>query len=184
MHIPLALHEAWPGHLMHMALMQEIESLPLFRRTAFFNYNAYLEGWALYCEHLGVDMGLYQTPYEHYGRLGMEMWRAVRLVVDTGIHAKGWSRQQATAYMHKYLTFSNEVIEAEVDRYIGQPGQALSYKLGELKIRELRQRAMDLLGDRFVLRDFHDCVLATGPVTLTILEEQVQRWINNKEQNK
>lgn len=178
MHIPLALHEAWPGHLLHMALMQEIESLPLFRRTAFFNYNAYFEGWALYCERLGLDMELYQTPYEHYGRLSMEMWRAVRLVVDTGIHAKGWSRQQAINYMRQHLMLSDEVIEVEVDRYIGDPGQALSYKLGELKILELRQRANDALGDGFVLRDFHDCVLATGPVTLQILEEQVQRWID------
>lgn len=180
MHIPLALHEAWPGHLMHMALMQEIDNLPLFRRINFVNYNAYVEGWALYCEHLGLDMGMYQTPYEHYGRLDMEIWRAVRLVVDTGIHGKGWSRQQAISYMQEYLAQPKETIEAEVDRYIGSPGQALSYKLGELKIRELRQRAMDLLGDQFGLRDFHDCVLATGPVTLTILEEQVQRWIDKK----
>ena len=177
MHIPLALHEAWPGHLMHMAVMQEIDHLPLFRRINFYNYNSYIEGWALYCERLGLDMGLYDTVYEHYGRLDMEMWRAVRLVVDTGIHAKGWSRKKAIGYMQKYLNLPEETINAEVDRYIGDPAQALSYKLGEQKIRELRQRASHQLGDRFKLKDFHDCILSTGPVTLNILDRQVNRWL-------
>lgn len=181
LHIPLVLHEGWPGHLMHMALMQEIDSLPMFRRINFDDYNAYIEGWALYCERLGLDMGLYQTPIEHYGRLDMEIQRAIRLVVDTGIHAMGWSRQQAIEYMQNYLVQPEASIEAEVDRYIGNPGQALSYKLGELKIRELRQRAEDALGDEFVLKDFHDCVLSTGPVTLNILDKEVQRWIDKKQ---
>ena len=181
-HIPLALHEAWPGHLMHFALMQEIDSLPQFRRINFFNYNAYIEGWALYCERLGLDMGLYQTPYDHFGRLKAELKRAVRLVVDTGVHSKGWSRQQAIDYMQAQLKSSPSLLEAEVDRYIGDPAQALSYKLGELKIQALRQRAETALGDQFSLRDFHDCVLATGPVTLGILEAQVQCWIDSKQQ--
>ena len=178
LHIPLVLHEGWPGHLMHMALMQEMDNLPEFRRINFEHYNAYIEGWALYCERLGIDMGLYQTPVERYGQLEMEMKRAIRLVVDTGLHALGWKRQQAIDYLQKYLVQPKVTIEAEVNRYIGMPAQALSYKLGELKIRELRQRAEHALGERFKLKEFHDCVLATGPVTLNILDEYVQNWID------
>ena len=179
MHIPLCLHEAWPGHLMHMALMQEMQDMPLFRRSSYFKYNAYLEGWALYCEKLGIEMGMYKTPDEHYGRLDMEMWRALRLVIDTGIHAKKWSREKAINYMQKYLAMPEKTITTEVDRYIGFPAQALSYKLGEIKIVELRKKSEKYLGKQFVLRDFHDFVLQTGPVTLKILEMKIVNWIKS-----
>ncbi|MFO1287747.1 MAG: DUF885 family protein [Rubrivivax sp.] len=176
-HLPLVLHEAWPGHLMHIALMQEMDTLPMFRRANFTKYTACLEGWAMYCETLGIDLGLYTTPHQHYGRLDMEMWRACRLVVDTGIHAQGWSRERAVAYMAEHLTMSRGAIEAEVDRYIAMPGQALAYLVGGLKFRELRQRARERLGDRFNLRAYHDQVLAAGPVTLPVLEETVDDWL-------
>ncbi len=176
--LPMALHEGWPGHLMHLALMQEMDDLPAFRRHGALKYSACLEGWALYCETLGVEMGLYETPHQHYGRLEMELWRALRLVVDTGIHARGWSRDRAIDYMASRLSMSRDAITAEVNRYIGLPGQALAYQVGNLKIRELRQRAQNALGERFDLRAFHDQLMAAGPVTLPVLEEIVQQSLS------
>jgi uncharacterized protein (DUF885 family) len=177
MHVPLALHEAWPGHLMHLALMQEMDELPAFRRFGAMKYSACLEGWALYCEWLGEDMGFYDTHVKRYGRLDMEMWRACRLVVDTGIHSNGWSRQQAIDFMRENLAIPMPTIESEVDRYIAMPGQALSYQLGNLKIRELRARAEERLGPRFRIRDFHDALMAAGPVTLPVLDDIIGDWI-------
>ncbi len=180
LHVPLALHEGWPGHLMHIALMQEMTDLPAFRRANFTKYSACLEGWALYCETLGIDMGLYETPHQHYGRLDMEMWRACRLVVDTGIHLMGWSREQAIDYMLAHLSLSRTTVEGEVDRYIAMPAQALGYQIGNLKFRELRARAQAQLGDRFDIRAYHDQLMAAGPVTLPVLEEVVDDWLHRK----
>ena len=175
--VSLSLHEAWPGHLMHIALMQEMDTLPMFRRANFTKYTACLEGWAMYCEGLGDELGLYETPHQHFGRLDMEMWRACRLVVDTGIHLEGWSRGQAIDYMAQRLTLSRPAIEAEVDRYIAMPAQALGYMLGGLKFRELRERAQQRLGQRFDLRAYHDQLMAAGAVTLPVLEEVVESWL-------
>jgi uncharacterized protein (DUF885 family) len=180
MHIPLALHEAWPGHLMHLALIQEMADVPAFRRYGGTSYTACLEGWALYCEGLGVDMGLYVTPEQHFGRLQMEMWRALRLVVDTGLHTRGWTRIQAIETMAADLALPHPTIEAEVDRYIGMPGQALAYQIGVLKIRELRERAERALGSRFDIRQFHDAVMAAGPVTLPMLDRLIDRFIDGQ----
>lgn len=177
MYPSLALHEAWPGHLMQIALMQEQSQLPAFRRNGAVKYTACVEGWAMYCEQLGEDMGVYTTPHECFGRLNMEMWRAVRLVVDTGIHTRGWTREQAIAYMTENVSITPAMIAAEVDRYIALPGQALAYQLGNLKFRELRQRAQQRLGGRFDLRGFHDALIAAGPVTLPILDECCEDWI-------
>lgn len=177
LHLPLALHEAWPGHLMHLALIQEMDQLPAFRRFGAFKYTACLEGWALYCEALGDDMGFYDTPEKRYGRLEMEMWRALRLVADTGIHAKGWSRDQAIAYFRENMAMPLETVTAEVDRYIGQPGQALAYQLGNLKFRELRARAEAAQGEAFRIRDFHDALTSAGAVTLPVLELLIDDWI-------
>ncbi|MBN51117.1 MAG: hypothetical protein CMN85_16415 [Spongiibacteraceae bacterium] len=177
MHIPLALHEAWPGHLMHLALLQEMYQLPAFRRYGALNYISYVEGWALYCERLGHDMGLYNDPVDAYGHLDMEMWRACRLVVDTGIHAKSWSRDQAVAFMREHTSLPDATIESEVDRYIGLPAQALAYKIGELKIRELRARAEAHFGDDFSLRDLHDQLISCGAVTMELLDNHIQRWL-------
>ncbi len=177
LHVPLALHEGWPGHLMHIALMQEMTDLPAFRRANFTKYSAFLEGWALYCETLGIDMGLYETPHQHFGRLDMEMWRACRLVVDTGIHVEGWSRDRAIDTMLAHLSLSRTTIEGEVDRYIAMPAQALGYQIGNLKFRELRARAEQRLGGRFDIRAYHDQLMAAGPVTLPVLEEVVDDWL-------
>lgn len=180
LHVPFAMHEGWPGHLMHFALIQEMRSLPDFRRHSTGDYSAFVEGWALYCERLGHEFGLLNEPAAHYGRLEMEIWRAVRLVVDTGIHAMGWSRAQAIAYMTEHLTLPAATIEAEVDRYIGWPGQALAYKVGEIKVRELRERAAEALGASFDLRAFHDRLLDCGLVTLDLLDQHIQCWIDSR----
>lgn len=174
----LTVHEAVPGHHHQIALQQELD-LPQFRKHAAF-FTGYVEGWGLYSERLGIEMGLYDTPEKDMGRLSYEMWRACRLVVDTGIHAKGWSRDQAIAFMLENTALSRTNIEAEVDRYITWPGQALAYKLGELKIRELRARAETALGDRFDLRSFHDAVLKNGAVPLDVLETQIDAWIADR----
>lgn len=171
----LTLHEAVPGHHLQMSLAQEMEAVPDFRRSLYLS--SYGEGWALYCEWLGLEMGIYKTPYERFGRLSYEMWRACRLVVDVGLHAKGWTRQQAVDYMAARTSLSLHEINTEVDRYIGWPGQALSYKMGELKIRELRQKTAQALGGRFDLRDFHDLLLENGAVPLFVLEEMVEEYI-------
>lgn len=172
----LTAHEAVPGHHNQIALQQELP-LPEFRKNAA-GFTAFVEGWGLYSEHLGIEMGLYDTPEKNMGRLSYEMWRACRLVVDTGMHAKGWTKAQAIAFMRDNSALSDANIEAEVNRYISWPGQALGYKLGELKIRELRARAEAALGPKFDLRRFHDAVLGQGPVPLDVLERQITDWID------
>jgi uncharacterized protein (DUF885 family) len=174
----LTLHEAVPGHHLQIALAAELEGQPDFRRFSF--VDAYGEGWALYAEHLGAEMGVYLTPYEHFGRLTYEMWRAARLVVDTGLHAMRWSRDDARAYLLAHTALSEHEVATEVDRYISWPGQALSYKIGELKIRALRASAEQKLGAAFDLRAFHDAVLALGSVPLGLLEAQVDAWIASR----
>jgi uncharacterized protein (DUF885 family) len=171
----LTSHEAVPGHHQQIAVAQELE-LPPFRRYGV-AFAAFTEGWGLYAERLGIEMGLYDTPEKEIGRLSYEMWRAARLVVDPGIHAKGWTREQAIAYMLEHTALSPANIEAEVNRYVTWPGQATAYKVGELRIGELRARAERRLGARFDVRAFHDAVLANGPVPLDVLEAQVERWI-------
>ncbi len=174
----LTLHEAVPGHHHQNALALEMGAVPEFRRNLYFS--AYGEGWALYSEKLGVEMGIYQTPYEQFGRLSYEMWRACRLVIDTGLHSQGWTRQQAMEFFHDNTSLSEGNIRAEVDRYISWPGQALAYKLGELKIWELRRLAEQTLGERFDLREFHDILLGNGAVPLAMLENIVLRYIATK----
>lgn len=171
----LTAHEAVPGHHLQGALQQEID-LPDFRKHAAW-FTAYGEGWGLYSEYLGEEMGLYDTPEKMMGRLSYEMWRACRLVVDTGMHAKGWTKDRAIRFMTENSALSEANIEAEVNRYISWPGQALGYKIGEIKIRELRARAEKSLGQNFDLRRFHDAVLAQGAVPLDVLEAAVDRWI-------
>lgn len=171
----LTAHEAAPGHHTQISLARELTDLPAFRGT--FYPHAFGEGWGLYSERLGEEMGIYHTPYQRFGRLTYEMWRACRLVVDTGMHSMGWSRQRALDYLAANTALSTHEIRTEVDRYIGWPGQALAYKIGELKIVELRQRAEAALGDRFDVRAFHDAVLANGGVTLPVLEQQIDAYI-------
>jgi uncharacterized protein (DUF885 family) len=175
----LTVHEAVPGHHMQIALQQELEMPDWRRNTAFFT--AFVEGWGLYSERLGIEMGIYDTPQKDMGRLGYEMWRASRLVVDTGIHSKGWTKAQAVAFMKDNTTLTDANIDAEVNRYISNPGQALAYKLGELKIRELRARAEKTLGEKFDLRRFHDAVLGQGSVPLDTLEAQINAWIASEQ---
>ena len=171
----LTLHEAVPGHHLQIALSHELESLPNFRRYSYIS--AFGEGWGLYSEWLGLEAGFYTDPYDNFGRLTYEMWRACRLVVDSGIHAKGWTRQQAIDYMATRTALPIHEVTTEVDRYISWPGQALAYKLGEMKIKELRRRAEQKLGTRFDVRDFHDVVLGSGSVPLSVLEANVNAWI-------
>jgi uncharacterized protein (DUF885 family) len=172
----LTLHEAVPGHHLQISRAQELGDLPAFRRNA--GYTSFVEGWALYAESLGPAMGFYRDPYSKFGQLTYEMWRACRLVVDTGMHHLGWTRQQAIDFMMQNSGKSQHDIEVEVDRYIVWPGQALAYKLGELRIQELRRRAERELGSRFDLRRFHNAVLDNGPLPLDVLERQIDRWID------
>jgi len=174
----LTLHESMPGHSLQLALSAEQQGLPAFRREGYIS--AYGEGWALYSEYLGEEMGIYHTPYEHFGYLTYQMWRACRLVVDTGIHHLNWTRQQAIDFLTQNTALSDREIANEVDRYISWPGQALSYELGYLKIRELRERAEKQLGEKFDLRAFHDTVLAPGSVPLPVLEQHVNEWIDSR----
>jgi len=171
----LTVHEAVPGHHHQIALQQELP-MPDWRRHGTF-FTAFVEGWGLYSERLGIEMGLYDTPAKDMGRLSYEMWRATRLVVDTGMHSKGWSKDRAVKYMTDNTALSGANIEAEVNRYISWPGQALAYKIGELKIRELRARSETTLGAKFDLRRFHDAVLGQGAVPLDVLETQIDGWI-------
>ncbi len=172
----LTVHEAVPGHHLQGALNQELgDSIPQFRKDLYLS--AYGEGWGLYTEFLADEMGMYTTPYEHFGKLTYEMWRAARLVVDTGIHAKGWTRDQVVDFMASNTALSLHEINTETDRYISWPGQALSYKIGELKIRELRKKAKEELGADFDIREFHEVILGQGTVTLDILEKRVNQYI-------
>jgi len=171
----LILHEAIPGHTFQSGIAIELKDIPKFRRYG--GYSAYAEGWALYSESLGNELGLYDDPYVHFGALSNEMWRAVRLVVDTGMHYKHWTRKQAIDYFLENVATTEYSATSEIDRYISWPGQALAYKIGELKIKELRQRAEKELGRKFDIRAFHDAILLQGPLPLTVLESQVNEWI-------
>ncbi|HEX6410837.1 MAG TPA: DUF885 domain-containing protein [Sphingomicrobium sp.] len=171
----LSVHEAVPGHHMQIALQQELE-MPQWRKATTF-FTAFVEGWGLYSERMGVDMGIYDTPQKDMGRLGYQMWRATRLVVDTGIHSKGWDKARAVAYMKDNTTLTDANIDAEVNRYISVPGQATAYMIGKRKIEELRSRAEKTLGDKFDIRRFHDAVLGQGAVPLDALEAQIDAWI-------
>jgi prolyl oligopeptidase len=174
----LSVHESVPGHHLQIALAQEIEGLPEFRRNS--SVTAFIEGWGLYSERLGYDMGLYKDPYSRYGQLIYDMWRAVRLVVDTGIHYFGWSRQEAIDYFKDNAAKTEADIINEIDRYIGWPGQALAYKIGQLKMLELRALAEQELGDRFDIRAFHDELLGVGAIPLDALEVRMTRWIEQE----
>ena len=178
----LTAHEAVPGHHLQGALNQELpETIPSFRRNLYLS--AYGEGWGLYTEYLAEEMGIYTTPYEHFGKLTYEMWRACRLVVDTGIHAFGWSRDKAVNFMAENTALSLHEVNTEIDRYISWPGQALAYKIGELKIRELRQKAEEKLEGQFDIREFHEIILEKGTVTLGILEERINKYIKSNSLN-
>jgi len=178
----IAYHEGIPGHHLQISIAQELKGLPEFRRNG--GYTAFVEGWALYSEQLGKDVGKYQDPYSNYGRLENEMWRAIRLVVDTGVHEKHWSRQQMVDYFHRYTAMDEPNVQTEVDRYIAWPGQALAYKLGQLEILKLRDKAKEELGDKFDLRAYHDAVLVNGPLPLDVLEAEMTEWLNVQKQSK
>jgi prolyl oligopeptidase len=174
----LTLHEAVPGHHFQISIAKELRNVPEFRR--FRGYTAFVEGWGLYAESLGPEIGLFKDPYSKYGQLTYEMWRSVRLVVDTGIHAKGWSREQAIAYFGEHMAKAKIETENEVDRYITWPGQALAYKVGQLKFRELREKATAELGASFDEREFHDQLLRHGALPMDVLEKTIGAWIDQE----
>jgi uncharacterized protein (DUF885 family) len=171
----LALHEAVPGHHLQISIAQELKDLPKFRRD--YSVTAFVEGWGLYAEYLGYETGMYEDLYQRYGALTFEIWRACRLVVDTGIHEKGWTRDEAYEFMRKNTPNSDPDIRSEIDRYISWPGQALAYKIGELKLKELRKKAERELGNKFNVKDFHDNVLRNGAIPLGLLEKKIEEWI-------
>jgi uncharacterized protein (DUF885 family) len=171
----ISYHEGIPGHHLQISIAQELTGLPPFRQQSY--YTAYTEGWALYSERLGKEIGFYQDPYSDYGRLEADMWRAIRLVVDTGVHSQHWTRQQMVDYFHAHSAMDDTSVQEEVDRYIGWPAQALGYKMGQLKILELRERAKTALGPKFDLKAFHDAVLDSGALPMDVLEKQVDAWI-------
>jgi uncharacterized protein (DUF885 family) len=173
-----AYHEGLPGHHLQISIAQELEGVPDFRK--FERYSAYTEGWGLYAEHLGKDAGFYQDPYSDYGRLEGDIWRSIRLVVDTGVHSRHWTREQMVQYFHDHSAIDETSIQAEVDRYIAWPGQALAYKVGQLKILELRDRAQKALGDKFDLCAFHDQVLDSGALPLDALSDRIDQWIASR----
>lgn len=175
----LALHEAVPGHHLQISLAQELKGLPKFRRD--YSVTAFVEGWGLYAEHLGYETGMYDDVYQKYGALTFEMWRACRLVVDTGIHEKRWTREEAFDFMKKNTPNSDQDIQSEIDRYISWPGQALAYKMGELKMKELRKLAETKLGDKFDIKEFHDVLLKNGAIPLKLLENNIIEWIKSKQ---
>ena len=172
----LSLHEGNPGHHFQISIQREQKDLPAFRR--FGGYTAYSEGWGLYAESLGPDLGMYTDPYQYFGRLEGELWRAIRLVVDTGLHSKGWTREQVLEYIDANSATSDARRIAETERYIAIPGQAVAYKIGQLKISELRARAEKELGPKFDVRDFHREVLSDGAVPMDVLEAKVERWVD------
>ena len=172
----LFLHEAIPGHHFQISLQRENENLPNFRR--FRGFTAYSEGWGLYAETLGKELGVYTDPYQYFGALNAELWRAIRLVVDTGLHAKGWSRQDVLDYMYANSAIAPAKAISEAERYMAIPGQALAYKIGQLKIRELRNMAEERLGDAFDVKAFHLEILKDGPMPLSMLQAKVERWID------
>jgi uncharacterized protein (DUF885 family) len=171
----LSLHEGNPGHHLQITIQREQQGLPKFRR--FGGYTAYSEGWGLYAESLGRELGMYQDPYQYFGRLEAELWRAIRLVVDTGLHSKGWTREQVLRYMDDNSSAAEARRVSEAERYIAIPGQALAYKIGQLKIRELRTRAEQKLGPHFDVRKFHTAVLSDGALPLDVLEAKIDHWI-------
>ncbi len=171
----IAYHEGVPGHHLQISIGQELPGLPDFRRNG--EYTAFVEGWALYSERLGKEVGFYQDPYSNYGRLENEMWRDIRLVIDTGVHEKHWSRDRMVEYFHRYTAMDEPNIQTEIDRYISWPGQALAYKLGQLEILKLRQEAKEKLGAKFDLRAFHDEIVGSGPLPLDVLDSHVKEWI-------
>jgi uncharacterized protein (DUF885 family) len=174
----IAYHEGIPGHHLQLSIAQELTGQPAFRKYE--DYTAYVEGWAFYAERLGKDVGRYQDPYSDYGRLENEMWRAIRLVIDTGVHEKHWSRDQMVEYFHRYTAMDEPNVQSEVDRYIAWPGQALAYKLGQLKILELRQYAKEQLGDKFNIRAFHDEVIGGGALPLDVLDKRIRDWVTRQ----
>ncbi len=171
----IAYHEGLPGHHLQISIAQELDDVPTFRKYG--GYTAYVEGWGLYSERLGKDVGLYQDPYSDYGRLEADIWRAIRLVVDTGVHSQGWTRDQMVQYFHDHTALDETSVQTEVDRYIAWPGQALAYKIGQMKILELRDRAQKALGGKFDIRAFHDQVLDAGALPLDVLEQRIDGWI-------
>jgi uncharacterized protein (DUF885 family) len=174
----IAAHEGAPGHHFQIARQQELTGLPKFRK--FGGYGAYIEGWGLYSERLAQEMGVYKDPYDRFGMLSLQVWRAIRLVLDTGIHSKRWTREQSIAYFRANSSLSDTDIAREVDRYFNWPGQATSYMVGQLRIAALRAKAESLLGTRFDIRDFHEAVLGQGALPLDLLDEQVERYIAAK----
>jgi prolyl oligopeptidase len=174
----LSVHEAMPGHHLQLALQQELVDLPNFRRYS--GFTAFTEGWGLYSESLGYDLGLYTDPYSRFGALTYDMWRAVRLVVDTGIHYKGWTRDQAIDFFRANAAKTEHDIVNEIDRYIGNPGQALAYKIGQMKMLELRRSAETQLGTSFDIRAFHDELLGAGALPLDLLESRMNHWISSQ----